>query len=171
MGGFRSLACIRVFDFFFYFSSFSLVSGCHFTLCLVVFCPFIWFRVVLGRPDRFRMFGVALGCLESIQIFNCVLLFELVILLFVVFIRCRDVFLMMCSALLQSDLRLFLEVVECGLRCFCVVFGSFNFLWIGFGFRGCFRLLKVVSSFQLCEVCFTLLFFCGWLWVVLGCCR
>ena len=50
------------------------------------------------------------------------------------------------------------------LLCFCLVFDSFNFLWIVFGFRGCFRWFILVSSVQVCVVCFSSF------WVVVGCC-
>ena len=130
----------------------------------------VCFHLVLSCSVCFELFQFWV-VLSRFRSSICVLLFELVILLFVVFIRFGMFLFMMCSVLLQMVFGSFSRSCGVGLRCFCAVFGSFNFLWIGFGFRGCFRLLKVVSSFQLCEVCFTLLFFCGWLWVVLGCCR
>ena len=66
----------------------------------------------------------------------------------------------------------FLEAVGLFYLVFCLVFGRFIFLWIGFGFRGCFRLFMVVSGFRVCEVSFALsCAFCGWLWVVVGGCR
>ena len=81
-------------------------------MSLVVFCPFIWFRVVLGRPGRFRIFGVALVCpwfwLGRFSSLVCIWLFAFVILIFIVFINFKKyVVFVMCFAFFLEVLSLF----------------------------------------------------------------
>ena len=88
---------------------------------------FIWFRIVWSYYGSFKMFGVFLVCLGSLQIFS---LFSGIWICYLAF-RCfplfQDAFLLWVWLFCKLFFVYFLEVIDWFYRVFWCSFGGFNF--------------------------------------------